>query len=201
MKVTHYLKILGLALLLTSCSDGGSLAPVSDGGTGTGTDNEETILDYVVSGGEAFTCVKNNSGLVKCWGRNNIGQLGQGNIVDLGTNAGEMGANLAALDFGTGRTVKKLAAGRFSSCVILDNDDLKCWGGNSHAQLGLGDTNKRGDDAGEMGDNLPAVRLGTGVVPADVGVGENFACVLTTQGKVKCWGSAGLGSVGTGVGG
>lgn len=29
-------------------------------------------------------------------------------------------------------------------------------------RLGLGDTERRGDDFGEMGDNLPAVDLGTG---------------------------------------
>lgn len=32
--------------------------------------------------------------------------------------------------------------------------------------LGLGDTQDRGDDPGEMGDALPAVSLGTGVTVA-----------------------------------
>jgi hypothetical protein len=37
---------------------------------------------------------------------------------------------------------------------------LKCWGLNDHGQLGLGDTEVRGDGPGEMGDALPAVELG-----------------------------------------
>ena len=48
------------------------------------------------------------------------------------------------------------------TCALLDNGTVKCWGTTASAQLGLGDTSNRGDGAGEMGDNLPAVDLGTG---------------------------------------
>lgn len=200
MKVAHYLRFVGLALLLSSCGDGGqSVSSNSD--TGTGTDEETTTLDYVVSGGEAFMCIKSHAGHVKCWGKNNDGQLGNGTTQDVGNNVGDMGDSLLPVDLGTGRTVKDLAAGRFSSCAILDDNSLKCWGDNGYGQLGLGNTQNRGDDANEMGDNLPAVSLGTGVVPAKVKVGENFSCILTTNGRVKCWGAADLGAIGTGVGG
>ena len=39
----------------------------------------------------------------------------------------------------------------------------QCWGLNTVGGLGLGDTRPRGDDAGEMGDSLTAVSLGTGI--------------------------------------
>ena len=51
------------------------------------------------------------------------------------------------------------------ACAILDDKSLKCWGSNYSGQLGLGDTNNRGDAPGEMGDNLPAVDLGSNYVP------------------------------------
>ena len=48
-----------------------------------------------------------------------------------------------------------------SSCVLFDNGSVKCWGHNHRGVLGLGDTDHRGDDTGEMGDNLPYVDLGS----------------------------------------
>merc|ERR1719474_2291132 len=37
---------------------------------------------------------------------------------------------------------------------------VKCWGLNGYGQLGYGDTNKRGDAAGEMGDSLEFISFG-----------------------------------------
>ena len=51
------------------------------------------------------------------------------------------------------------------TCVILDDLSLKCFGRNTlgFGMLGLGtDGDDRGDNPGEMGDNLPTVDLGSG---------------------------------------
>jgi alpha-tubulin suppressor-like RCC1 family protein len=45
-------------------------------------------------------------------------------------------------------------------CARLDDATLRCWGRNAFGQLGLGDTNTRGDSPGEMGAALPAVGVG-----------------------------------------
>jgi hypothetical protein len=42
---------------------------------------------------------------------------------------------------------------------LLNDGSVKCWGGNGDGELGLGDTTSRGDQANEMGDNLPTVKL------------------------------------------
>jgi hypothetical protein len=76
-----------------------------------------------------------------------------------GDNANEMGDNLPAVDLGAGRTAKALDSLYLHHCAPLDNDALKCWGYNGYGNLGYEDTNNRGDAAGEMGDNLPAVSL------------------------------------------
>ena len=52
-----------------------------------------------------------------------------------------------------------LATGR---CALLGDGRVKCWGRNNSGQLGLGDTDARGLAPGQMGDNLPAVALGSG---------------------------------------
>ena len=60
-------------------------------------------------------------------------------------------------------TARAVAVGSAHTCALLDDDKVKCWGRNDFGQLGLGDTANRGDDPGEMGDNLPAVDLGRGL--------------------------------------
>ena len=73
-----------------------------------------------------------------------------------------MGDNLPTVDLGTGKTAKQIFAGNEHNCVLLNDDTVKCWGRGNNGKLGYGDSNDRGDGAGEMGDNLPVVDLGTG---------------------------------------
>jgi hypothetical protein len=97
-----------------------------------------------------------------------------------------MGDALPPLDLGTGRTAKALAAGRTATCVILDTDDLKCWG---LAQMtGLPDQGNRGDAPGEMGDALPVVNLGVGRKARRVAISYFDVCVERDDGKIQCWG-------------
>ncbi len=60
-----------------------------------------------------------------------------------------------------------------TTCAVLQGlDSIKCWGYNAHGQLGLGDTNNRGDANDEMGYLLPFVETGsqTQVVAATAGM-------------------------------
>ncbi len=94
-----------------------------------------------------------------------------------------------------------------NTCAIKERDsglrDLKCWGNNHVGQLGLGDDfDHRGDEPGEMGDNLPAVDLGTDVTVISVYAGSAYMCALAqrSSGKrfVTCWGSRSFGVLGRG---
>ncbi|NDA77286.1 MAG: hypothetical protein EBY07_05690, partial [Actinobacteria bacterium] len=121
-----------------------------------------------VSVGGVHVCAILDNSSVKCWGYNggsspqNGGELGLGDTANRGDGPNEMGDNLPTVDLGTGRTAISISAGAAHTCVVLDNNKVKCWGLNFAGQLGLGDTANRGDAANEMGDNLPTVDLGTG---------------------------------------
>ena len=42
----------------------------------------------------------------------------------------EMGDNLSIVDLGSNRSAKAVATGGFHTCVLLDNDQMKCFGNN-----------------------------------------------------------------------
>ncbi len=151
-----------------------------------------------LSAGGAFTCAKNVRGVVKCWGRNEWGQLGVGNAQDVGDNANEMGPNLVAVNLGTDRYAKSITTGRAHACAILDNDLLKCWGYNIFGQLGLGHTNDVGSQADDMGDSLPYVNLGTGRTVKQVAAGPFHTCAILDNDRIKCWGAGQNGRLGYG---
>ncbi len=150
-----------------------------------------------ITAGVDYACVLLDTGQLKCWGSNYAGVLGLGDTNNRGDEPGEMGDNLPAVDLGAGRRAVAIAASDHT-CALLDDGSLKCWGYNPAGELGLGDTNSRGDEPGEMGDNLPAVDLGTNLRAIAVACGASHTCALLADGGVKCWGSNYAGALGLG---
>ncbi len=144
-----------------------------------------------VSLGTQYTCALLDDSTVKCWGRNTEGQLGLGNTTAQSSPAG-------TVDLGTGKTALAVSAGHYHACALLNDNTVKCWGRNTEGQLGLGNTDNRGDGVSEMGDNLPAVDLGTGKTALAVSAGRGHTCALLNDNTVKCWGENGSGKLGLG---
>jgi len=129
------------------------------------------VADEVALGG-LHSCARASDGRVKCWGSNASAQLGiwdrrgPGRKPGLDPTPPAMGDGLPAVDLGAGVKAPAIAAGNSRSCAIVEKDGaagIKCWGSG---ELGLGDENPRGRQAGEMGDALPFVDLGKDLVPA-----------------------------------
>ncbi len=179
-----------------NAADMGAALPYVDLGTG------RTAL--AIRAGDAHTCALLDDHNVKCWGANDKGQLGQGDTMTRGDKANQMGDNLKPIDLGQGHTAKAVAAGPYSatSCAILDDNSLKCWGNNGQGELGQGDTTTRGDKANQLGDNLKPIALGTGrtavAVQVDSVFGASFVCALLDDKSLKCWGNNKEGNLGLG---
>ncbi len=141
-----------------------------------------------ISAGKHFTCALLDNDSVKCWGSNTYGQLGQGNTANRGDGSSEMGDSLTAIDLGNGRSAVQISAGGNFVCALLDNATVKCWGLNDEGQLGQGNANNYGDGAGELGDSLSAVDLGSSRTVKKLSVGEKHVCVVLDNSSVKCWG-------------
>jgi hypothetical protein len=144
--------------------------------------------------GNFHTCALLTTSEVKCWGSNAFGQLGHETMVSRGGAPGEMGASLAVTDLG--EPVVSILVGAIHTCARVLSGSLKCWGGNNHGQLGLGDLENRGDDPGEMGSALPTTELGESF--SAVAVGDSHNCVILASGRIKCWGRNDFGQLGLG---
>ena len=114
-----------------------------------------------LSAGASHTCAVLDNATAKCWGDGADGRTGNGTQNNLGDQPGELGDSLSAISLGTGRTVRAIVAGASHTCAVLNDATIKCFGLASNGRIGSGGTDPLGDAASEMGDNLPAVNLGT----------------------------------------
>ena len=148
--------------------------------------------------GAGHTCALLDDGSVKCWGGNQDGRLGLGDLESRGDDEGEMGEALPGVDLGRDRKAQAITAGSFHTCALLDDGSVKCWGLNGSGQLGIGDTVTRGDDMADMGDDLPPVELGDDGVVVALSAGFYHTCALFSTRIVKCWGDNSSGQLGLG---
>jgi alpha-tubulin suppressor-like RCC1 family protein len=112
-------------------------------------------------GDRDYTCAVLDNGTLKCWGANDMGQLGQGDIgtsANRGDESGEM-ALLGSVNLGTNMSVTTVAMGAAHSCVILTSTNIKCFGHGNNGKLGLGNDMYYGLSSDTMGDNLPILNL------------------------------------------
>eukprot|EP00903_Cladosiphon_okamuranus_P015667 g14469.t1 len=156
-----------------------------------------------ISCGQHHTCAILDNGDLKCWGNNMHGMLGLGDTVHRGDEPGTMGDNLQPVDLGTDQTAVAVDAGRRHTCAILGNGGVKCWGGDNetdhnYGQLGQENTFDIGIAAGQMGDNLPEINLGTGRTAVALACGWFHTCVILDNAKMHCFGRNFYGQLGLG---
>lgn len=150
-----------------------------------------------IAAGGFGTCAILTDGSLKCWGINSVGQLGLGDTIDRGAGADGGGAmaDLPSVELGTGRSAKAISLGTWTTCVLLDDGHVKCWGLATRGRLGSGDAVNRGDQPNEMGDSLPTlVKLNE---VTSLAAGDLHACVVM-EGGVKCFGANDRGRLGLG---
>ena len=117
-------------------------------------------------------CALTSAGAVKCWGDNQYGQLGNGS-----TNSSPTPVDVVGLQSG----VRTIAAGGLSMCALLYSNEVKCWGRNTEAALGLGYT------SGPV--STPTTVPGLSGTITAVSSGFYYGCALNSIGELRCWGT------------
>lgn len=172
------------------------------GGVGTSVANAGTVdmgtgvTAKFIALGTDHTCVIDNSDAVRCWGRNNLGQLGKSNTLDIGAAANPVSGQ-SPVDMGTGVTAKAVAAGTQHTCVIDNSDNVRCWGSGSSGRLGYSSTSNVGDDTTRSVSAAGTVNLGSGLTANAIACGGTFTCIIDSSSGVRCWGSGADGALGT----
>jgi alpha-tubulin suppressor-like RCC1 family protein len=143
-----------------------------------------------LAAGTMHTCAALEDGTVRCWGRNEDGQLGYPNLDSIGDDE----LPDAAGPVNVGGFVVQLAGGLGHTCALLDNGSVRCWGRGGSGRLGYGNENAIGDDEtpAEAGD----VDIGGKVT--SIAAGAMHTCALLEGGTVRCWGVGFFGALGYG---
>jgi alpha-tubulin suppressor-like RCC1 family protein len=83
-----------------------------------------------ISAGATHTCALTVDGGAKCWGQNSMGEVGDGTDDYRTTPVAVSGltSGVAAISAGGGAWSH--------TCALLSNGEVKCWGHNSHGQIG-----------------------------------------------------------------
>lgn len=164
------------------CDDGNAAE-----GDGCDPDCTYTEVLYVDSSYQNV-CVLIEGGRVRCWGRNNLGQLGYGHTDDIGDN--ETPADVG--DVMLPEPGIALTMGDSHSCVLLADDAVRCWGQGSCGKLGYGNVNNIGDD--EFPVSIIDVPIGGAALEVDAGGSQT--CARLNDGKLRCWGCGSGGQLG-----
>lgn len=109
-----------------------------------------------LAAGARHTCARLAGGALRCWGNNDLGQLGLGHTQTIGDD--ETPDSIAPVDLGQHEAVALYAGTTaWTTFVVLDYGGLRGWGHNDAGQLGLDHTLTLGDDLEEPPGELPDI--------------------------------------------
>jgi alpha-tubulin suppressor-like RCC1 family protein len=128
-----------------------------------------------VSAGRYHGCARFDSGDIRCWGRNDTGQLGV-------TGIERQVEPTPPVALGPGRSAVALFAGWQLTCALLDDSQLRCFGA----------------DVGDGQSRSQLIPFGPGRTAKTLGPGESHLCAILDDGQLRCWGTNEDGQLGLG---
>ena len=102
----------------------------------------------------------------------------------------QFGDALPTVTFPTDFVPKMMGMGGYHSCFVSTAGGLLCFGRNYEGQLGIGDTQDRGQCGTDYESitNLSVIDLGTGFNVTQIQIMGLHNCVLNDQEQLKCFG-------------
>lgn len=175
--------------MVEMCDDGDS--DDGDGCTRPECRMAATALSRSVGAHEAHHTCAIRLGAVRCWGPNEVYQLGDATASFKGDELSD--SPFLDVDLGGAKAVE-VAIGVLHTCVLTDAGAVKCWGTNLTGGLGIPGEQAVGDEPGEF--PLADLALPGDVAEAEgsqLAAAEKHTCAVLAGGGVVCWGTGPLG--------
>lgn len=135
---------------------------------------DSSLKFKTVSAGVDHTCAVTTAGQMKCWGNNDLGQVGDGTTQ----------TRSAPIVIDSKTTYKTVSAGSRYTCGITTSDQIKCWGSDPSRIVVGGNS---------VGQPVPTL-LDASNTYLDVSAGSEWrACARTLSNEIRCWGLTGVG--------
>ena len=120
-------------------------------------------------------CVSIDVGSTFCWGKDSLGQLGDGDSDALPWKA------VPTLVPGLDKNVKALALRHDTTCAVKSDDTLWCFGANTYGNDGTGVSGSK---------KIPSVVYqAVGLDPVSISVGQGHVYAVAHTGALWCWGA------------
>jgi alpha-tubulin suppressor-like RCC1 family protein len=128
--------------------------------------------------GGFHTCAMLPDRTIECWGRNQDGQIGNGDSttdVALPVPVGGLGP------------VADLVAGGYHNCALMPDNSVRCWGRNVRGQVG----------DGTVTTPVTQPHVVSGLTAAALSLGGYHSCARLPDATVQCWGQSDYGQIGS----
>ncbi len=152
-------------------------------------------LQNVVSlfAGHYHTCAVVRDADAYCWGNGTRGQLGNG---DTSTEKSLVEVNLSEEIINLKFSTNSFGVGASHACMILNNDQVSCWGQGASGQLGDGGS---GANYQKLRPVIVEVSLGVALENVvSLAVGDHHTCAVLENKEAWCWGQGASGQLGDG---
>ena len=132
------------------------------------------------------TCAVASDNKAYCWGRGDLGQLGNNSTTNSSIPVAVNTTGVLA-----GKAIKQISTGFSHTCAIASDDKAYCWGSGTSGQLG---NNLYTNSSIPVAVNTTGVLAGKTI--KQISAGTSHTCAIASDDKAYCWGSGSFGALG-----
>src|SRR5437867_3949488 len=146
--------------------------------------------------GAFYSCALLQDGTVRCWGQNDLGQLGNGTSDPVPNNPSTFNPTPVTVSGIT--TAVAISAGGWYTCALLQDGTVRCWGDNTYGELGNGAAVLSPSPSNPVTPTPTPVTVSGITTAVAIEAGVFHMCAILRDGTLQCWGRGEEGRLGNG---